>query len=262
MHKFAITFDNISVGYNKKNILESLTNGISYGKITTIIGPNGSGKSTLLKSFANLLKLRTGSIKIIDREISSMKQKDVARSIAVLLQQNNCPHDLTVEKLITVGRLPHKKWYEATNSSDKVVIEKAMHDVGIFSMKDKIICHLSGGERQRVWLAMALAQETDILLLDEPTTYLDISHQIDMLELVRKINKETGMTIVMVLHDLNQAFKYSDELIVLKNGKIVDKGNPRELANKSMLREIYNIDAEIIDVDGYPYVIPKKWRRE
>lgn len=261
MHDSAITFNDISVGYGKNNIINSLTDNIAIGKITTIIGPNGSGKSTLLKSFANLLKLRSGSIKLIDKEMSELNQKEIAKRIAVLLQQNNCPHDITVEKLISIGRMPHKRWYELSNCGDKKIVEKALRDVGIEYMKDKIICHLSGGERQRVWLAMALAQETDILLLDEPTTYLDIAHQIDMLELIKRINLNTGITIIMVLHDLNQAFKYSDELIILKDGKIMDKGKPKKLASVKMLKEIYNVDADIMDIDGAPYIIPKKWRR-
>lgn len=256
----AIKIDKLKLGYENKIIIDELSTCVEKGIITTIIGPNGAGKSTLLKSFGKLLKAKSGNVYLMSKNLSKLSQKEVAKHVAILLQHNVCPNDLTVEKLIHIGRIPHKKWYEATNSKDIDIVNQSMIDADIISMKDKKISQLSGGERQRVWLAMALAQETDILLLDEPTTYLDIAYQIDMLEIIKKINIRKGITIIMVLHDLNQAFKYSDELLLIKNGKIIDKGRPQNIVSIEMLRNIYNIDASIIEVDGSPYIIPRKWR--
>ncbi len=261
MDSNAINIDNLTLGYENRNIIEDTYANIKKGKITTIIGPNGAGKSTLLKSFGKLLKVKNGAINIFDKNLAYMTQKEVAKKIGILLQQNPCPHDFTVEKLIYIGRIPHKKWYEMTTKEDRLAVERAMQEANIYHMRDKNICTLSGGEKQRVWLAMALAQDTEILLLDEPTTYLDISYQLDMLEFVRDINRSKGLTIIMVLHDLNQAFKYSDEIIVIKNSKIAYQGIPKDLAKIEIIRDIYNIDADIIEIDGYPHIIAKKWRK-
>ncbi len=255
-----IDFQDLSVGYAEKNILERVSASIQRGKITSIIGPNGAGKSTLLKAFGKLLRCRSGHIRIMDQDLTAMSQRELARRVAILLQQNQCPADLSVEKLIHIGRQPHKKWYEWANPQDSAIVQDALEQVNLSHMKDKLICQLSGGERQRVWLAMALAQSTDILLLDEPTTYLDISFQLEILELIRKINAQSGMSIIMVLHDLNQAVKYSDELIILKAGKIVATGRPEELITVDLLRDIYHIDADILQLDGCPHIIPKHWR--
>ncbi|MDO5718621.1 MAG: ABC transporter ATP-binding protein [Tissierellia bacterium] len=257
----AISIEKLSLSYDNRRIIKDLDCIIKKNLITTIIGPNGAGKSTLLKSIARLLKKEKGDIFLMDKEIATINQKELAKQVAVLLQQNTCPVDITVEKLIYMGRLPHKKWYEMRNSDDEEIVYESMLQTGIVEMRNKRIYELSGGERQRVWLAMAIAQRTDILLLDEPTTYLDISFQIDILELVKDINRNTKITIIMVLHDLNHAFQYSDEILVIKEGKIVEYGKPQQIANKELLKNVYNIETEILDVDGKPYIIAKnKWR--
>lgn len=257
----AIDFKDLTVNYAEKKVLDQVSASIRRGGITSIIGPNGSGKSTLLKAFAKLLRHRGGQISILDRDLCTLSQRELAQRVAVLLQQNSCPADLSVEKLIYIGRQPHKKWYETANQHDRTIVQAALDQVNLSHLKDKLISQLSGGERQRVWLAMALAQSSDILLLDEPTTYLDISFQLEILELIRKINKRTGMSIIMVLHDLNQAITYSDELLILKDGKIVATGEPRQLISIDLLRKVYNIDADIIQLDGCPHIIPKQWRQ-
>ncbi|MDO5754984.1 MAG: ABC transporter ATP-binding protein [Tissierellia bacterium] len=257
----AIQIDRLCLSYDQRRIIDELNCCIKKNVITTIIGPNGAGKSTLLKSIARLLKKEKGDIYLMEEDISLISQKELAKQVAVLLQQNTCPHDITVEKLIYMGRLPHKKWYEIRNPDDDRIVEESMEQTGITHMREKRICELSGGERQRVWLAMAICQKTDVLLLDEPTTYLDISFQMDILELIRDINRKTGITIIMVLHDLNHAFQYSDEILVIKDGKIVESGDPLHIANKDLLRRVYNINADVIQVDERPYIIAKnKWR--
>ncbi|MDO5695811.1 MAG: ABC transporter ATP-binding protein [Eubacteriales bacterium] len=261
MNNAAINIRDLTLSYDEKNVIANLDCLIPKHRVTTIIGPNGAGKSTLLKSIARLLHKQSGDIYIMEKNAATISRKALARLVAVLLQQNTCPADITVEKLIYMGRMPHKKWFEMRNPEDETVVREAMHRTGITDMRDKRVLELSGGERQRVWMAMAIAQKTDILLLDEPTTYLDISFQMDILELVREINRKTNITIVMVLHDLNHAFRYSDEILVLKDGQIVRNGAPEEIVNRDLLREVYNIEAEIIDLDGKPYIIAKnKWR--
>lgn len=253
----ALEVSDVTIAYDEQITVDAVTASIQQGKITTIIGPNGAGKSTLLKAFARLLRVRSGKIAIMDEELSSLSQRELSQKIAMLLQQNLCPEDMTVERLLAMGRAPHKKWYEATNEQDIAVMRDAMALANIEGMAHKHMFQLSGGERQRVWLAMALAQQTEILLLDEPTTYLDIAYQIDMLECIQNINRTQKLTIVMVLHDLNQAFKYSDDILVLQAGKLIKRGEAKDIAQKDFLRSVYHIDAEILDVDGRPYMIAR-----
>lgn len=254
----AINFSDVLLGYDEKIIVDGVTAQIRKGCITTIIGPNGAGKSTLLKAFARLLRLRGGTIQVMDKDLVNLSQKDLARYVSMLLQQNVCPDDMTVERLVMMGRTPHQRWFESATEDDTIAVKEAMSLAHVEEMAHKHMFQLSGGERQRVWLAMALAQKTDILLLDEPTTYLDIAYQIDVLECIKDINETQKLTIVMVLHDLNQAFKYSDELLVMQDGKLVLQGGCRQIARREFLRSIYHIDAEILEIDGSPYVIARQ----
>lgn len=259
---FAISAQNLSLYYDKKKIINNFSVDVCTGKIISIIGPNGSGKSTLLKSFARLLKSSSGKILLFGKDICSLSKKDFACRISILLQHNIAPEDITVKRLILLGRSPHKKWYESIEKNNDKILNDVLEKTYLKELAEKKVCELSGGERQRVWLAMALAQQPDVLLLDEPTTYLDIGYQFELLELIYNLNKTTNISIVMVLHDLNQAAQYSDEVLVLKNGCLFKYGTPKEIFTEELITEIYNIKCKIIyeKETGLPIIIAKKNR--
>ena len=232
---------NINVGYENKKIINDLSLHIKKGEIVSIIGPNGSGKSTLLKSLSRLLKKECGEIFIMDKSMDLMKDNEIAKSLAILSQHNSSPNDISVKDLVYYGRIPHKKWYESKNKEDLEIVDWALENTGVKKYEDRAVSNLSGGERQRVWLSMALAQKTNILLLDEPTTYLDMCHQLELMELVKTINEKSNMTILMVLHDLNQAARYSHRVIIMKDGNIVADGKPEDVINKEIIHSVYNV---------------------
>lgn len=225
-------------------------------KVSSIIGPNGSGKSTFLKVLTSLLSQDKGVVAIDGVEISQMNSKVLARKMTMLSQTHNHDLDLTVNELVSYGRLPHRKWYEKLTGNDHDVIDWAISITHLDQLQHQSIKQLSGGERQRAWIAMALVQSPDILLLDEPTTYLDISHQLEIMELVRYLNHHVNMTVIMVLHDINQAAKYSDHLIVMQDGRIVNSGQPKEIINKTLFRDVFSIHASISEEDGFPSFTP------
>lgn len=232
---------NIKVGYENRTIIEDLSLQINEGEIISIIGPNGCGKSTLLKSLSKLLTRKEGEVFIVDEPIDLMKNNDVAKVLSMVSQQNTSPSDITVKELVYYGRIPHKKWFEPKNKEDEDIVNWSLEQTGVSQYSDRKLVHLSGGERQRVWLAMALAQKPKVLFLDEPTTYLDMCHQLELMELVQNINKKFEMTIVMVLHDLNQASRYSNRVIIMKDGKIVADGKPGEVIVKDIIHSVYNV---------------------
>lgn len=240
-----ICANHLQVGYEDNIIIEDLSLNIPKGKVVSIIGPNGCGKSTLLKTLCRMLKPIKGEIFLEDTPIRQLKSKVVAQKVALLAQHNSAPADMTVKQLVYYGRYPHKSWHQGRTKEDEEIVHWAMQSTGVVAYKERKVATLSGGERQRVWLAMALAQKPDILFLDEPTTYLDISHQLELMELVKEINEKLNMTIVMVLHELNQASRYSDYLYIMKKGKIVASGKPRDIINKDILQEVYQIECEI-----------------
>ncbi|WP_338559289.1 ABC transporter ATP-binding protein [Paraclostridium sordellii] len=240
-----ISCKNLKVGYEEKIIIENLSLNIKKGEVVSIIGPNGCGKSTLLKSLSRMIKPVSGDIYIQSENIKSLKNKAISQKVCLLSQHNDAPGDLTVEELVYFGRIPHKKWYESKSKSDEELVNWAIENTGLTRYKNTPISSLSGGERQRVYIAQALCQKPDVLLLDEPTTYLDISYQLELMELVREINERLNITIVMVLHELNQASKYSDRLIIMKSGEIVSDGCPKEIINKEIIKKVYNIDCDI-----------------
>ena len=256
----AISLKKLCLSYGEKMIVKDIDISIKEGDMVSIIGPNGSGKSTILKSIAKLLCPCCGNLYLKKECILEMTNKEVARKLAILLQHNTSPSDICVKDLIYYGRLPHKKWYKSKNAEDEKIVNWAIENTRLEGFKDKTISSLSGGERQRVWLAVALAQEPEVLLLDEPTTYLDIGYQLELLDLVKELNEKLGMTIIMVLHDLNQAAKYSDQLIVLNNGEIVDVGDPKKIITKDLLKKVYSVDSTIHydDLEGFPIIIPRK----
>ncbi|CEJ72858.1 iron compound ABC transporter ATP-binding protein FhuC [[Clostridium] sordellii] len=240
-----ISCKNLKVGYEEKIIIENLSLNIKKGEVVSIIGPNGCGKSTLLKSLSRMIKPVSGDIYIQSENIKSLKNKAISQKMCLLSQHNDAPGDLTVEELVYFGRIPHKKWYESKSKSDEELVNWAIENTGLTRYKNTPISSLSGGERQRAYIAQALCQKPDVLLLDEPTTYLDISYQLELMELVREINERLNITIVMVLHELNQASKYSDRLIIMKSGEIVSDGCPKEIINKEIIKKVYNIDCDI-----------------
>ena len=249
---------NVTFSYdNVTDRLKSVSSEIEIGKVTTIIGPNGCGKSTLLGVMSRNHDPRSGEVILDGKAISQYKPKEFARKLAVVHQQNEAPADMTVEKLTSFGRMPHKNIFSSQTDEDREAIERALAYTNLLSKRDKEIHALSGGERQRVWIAMTLAQETPMLFLDEPTTYLDIYYQLEILELVKELNEVHGLTIVMVLHDINQAIRYSDHIIVMKDGEIVTKGKPDDVVTESMIKAIYGVDVVVKqDEDIGLYMVP------
>lgn len=228
---------------------------IPKGKISIIIGANGCGKSTLLKTVARVNKPKRGDIFINNKNIKKVKEKNIAKEVAFLPQGPVCPSGLTVRELVAYGRFPHQKMIGGLNSYDKKVIDWAIKETGLSEFADRGIENLSGGQRQRAWIAMTLAQETEIIMLDEPTTYLDMSYQLEVLEVLERLNKEKNITIVIVLHELNNACRFADNIIGLKKGKIICQGKPIDVINKQTLKEIYGIDANLVKSDDGRYPI-------
>ena len=234
------------IGYDDKVIVKDFSLHVKKGDMLTIIGPNGSGKSTVLKAVGRLLKPMDGVVYLDGKLLQEMNNKEIAKEMACLSQHNSAPKDMTIRKIVSFGRNPHKNWFQGLNKEDEDIVTWAIEKTNLSHMENKNISDISGGERQRAWIAMALAQKPKVLLLDEPTTYLDINNQIEILELVKELNEKLNLTVVMVLHDLNQAAKYSSEVLVLKNGEIKAQGKPEEILDKSLIRSVYNVDMDIL----------------
>jgi iron complex transport system ATP-binding protein len=242
----SIKVENLSIAYEESVIVENLNVSVPKGKITTIIGPNGCGKSTILKTIGRIMKPKNGMIYINGEDIKNISTKEIAKKMAVLPQTPQSPNGLTVGELVSYGRYPHQRGLGSLTSEDKEVVAWALEATKISEFEHRPIDSLSGGQRQRVWIAMALAQETDLILLDEPTTYLDLSHQLEVLELLYDLNKKQGCTIVMVIHDLNLAARFADYIIAIRKGKIISEGTPEIVMTHSVLKKTFNIDAEIL----------------
>ena len=213
------------------------------GKVTTIIGPNGCGKSTLLGVMSRNNKPIDGQAMLENRDLVEYKPKEFAKKFAIVYQQNDIPQDLTVEKLVMYGRMPYSSLFQKKSAEDEEAVTWALACTNLLEKRDKDLSALSGGERQRVWIAMALAQKSEMLCLDEPTTYLDIYYQLELLELVKHLNEQYGLTIVMVLHDINQAIRYSDHIILMKSGNIVAEGAPRDVITKEVIKDVYGVNS-------------------
>ena len=237
--------DDLNIGYGEQLIVKNLSVEIPDQKITTIIGSNGCGKSTLLKAITRIISHQSGDVILDGKCISSENTKILAQKMAILPQSPESASGLTVGELVSYGRFPYQKGFGRLSKKDMEVIDWALQVTGTSDFKYRPVDALSGGQRQRVWIAMALAQETEIIFLDEPTTYLDMAHQLEVLELLQKLNKEQGRTIVMVLHDLNQAARFADYMIALKDGQIVKAGNCEEVMTPNVLRKVFHIDAQI-----------------
>ena len=247
--------ENLKVGFDGKVVLENLSITVGKGQIVSILGPNGSGKSTLLKALSRNLKPNQGSVYLDGKNLAKLKGKVIARKMAVLPQSPQAPKDLTVRDLVEYGRYPHQSWWQGRSGEDDQCVEWALKETSLMNMSDRIVSTLSGGERQRVWIAMALAQKPEILLLDEPTTYLDICHQLEIMELLADFNREHKITVAMVLHDINQAIRYSQDILVLEDGIIKYHGNPVEIMTHETIGEIFKVDADIEIRQGRPSVI-------
>lgn len=241
-----INAENLTISYEQKTIIKELNINIPKGKITTIIGPNGCGKSTLLKALGYLLKPKKGSIYLDGEDIQRLSTKEVAKKMAILPQSPQAPSGLTVGELVTYGRFPHQKGFGKLKKEDKEIINWALEVTKTLEFETTAVDNLSGGQRQRVWIAMALAQGTELILLDEPTTYLDLAYQLEVLELLYDLNKNQKKTIVMVLHDLNLASRFADYMVAIRSGKIISHGSPEEIMTPKMLKEVFNIDANIV----------------
>lgn len=253
-----LTGEALTLGYGDFRVADGLNVAIPDGKFTAIIGPNGCGKSTLLRTLSRLMKPLGGQVRLDGEAIQHFATKEVARRIGLLAQNASAPGDITVQELVARGRYPHQPLFTRWRDEDERAVQNAMDATGVSALADQSVDTLSGGQRQRAWIAMVLAQETSILLLDEPTTWLDISHQIDLLELLSALNREQGYTLAAVLHDLNQACRYANHLIALRDGKIIAEGAPSEIVDAALIEAIYGLRCMIIEdpVAGTPLVVP------
>lgn len=253
----AITIRKLVVERGGKTILHDMTASLPKGKITAIVGPNGCGKSTLLKAVNCMIPVSGGSIEVSGRDVRSFSRKALSREIAFLTQTHDLPQDVPVADLVAMGRFPYRKLLSPLTKDDQAAINRAIEAVGLQGYEKRAMQHLSGGEQQRAWLAVLLAQDAPILLLDEPTTYLDVRHQLRILKLLRDINENWGKTVVIVLHDMNQAYQYADEVVIMKEGSLVSTGKPHDVLTPAMLRHVFAIDAEIVRTkDGRPLIVP------
>jgi iron complex transport system ATP-binding protein len=249
----------LSLGYGATPIVEGLTVDVAPGAVTAIVGPNACGKSTLLRGLARLMSPAAGQVILDGSDITRLRTKDVAKRLGLLPQSSIAPEGITVADLVTRGRFPHQTMLRQFSRADQQAVADAMAATGVTAIAGRPVDQLSGGQRQRVWIAMVLAQQTPLILLDEPTTFLDIAHQIELLDLFADLNAEQGCTIVAVLHDLNHACRFADQIIAMKSGAIVAQGNPADVITATLVEEVYGLECQVIDdpETGTPLVIPR-----
>ncbi|MFO6454083.1 MULTISPECIES: ABC transporter ATP-binding protein [unclassified Aeromicrobium] len=248
----------LTAGYDGRSVLTDLDVAIPDGRFTALVGPNASGKSTLLRALARMLVPTSGEVLLDGRPIQEYGSKEVARILGLLPQTPVAPSGLGVADLVGRGRFPHQTWLRQWTREDERAVDAAMDRAGVADLRDRSIDELSGGQRQRVWIAMALAQQTSMLLLDEPTTYLDLSHQLEVLDLCRSLQRD-GSTVVAVLHDLNLAFRYADHLVVLSTGRIVAQGAPGDVVTAELVEEVFDVPCRLLPdpETGTPMIIPR-----
>ena len=251
----AMQVRNLSFSYGDHPVLDGLSLEIPAGRISVLMGANGCGKTTLFRVMTKGLRQQQGQVLLEDRDISGLRLREFSERVAIVHQNNTAPPDLTVEKLVSYGRTPYLSAFGGGGEQDREAVLWAMEETNVTKHRNRRVSALSGGQRQRVWIAMALAQKTDVLFLDEPTTYLDIRYQVQILRLIRQLNREYGITIVMVLHDINQAVEYSDVFVGMKDGRIEVCGNPYEVVTTRMLNQLYGIDLEIARRGGRKFVL-------
>ncbi|MBS4208490.1 ABC transporter ATP-binding protein [Bacillus sp. FJAT-50079] len=248
----------LTLSYGDQLIIDELNLTIPKGEITVFIGGNGCGKSTLLRSIARLLKPKGGSVLLAGEDIAKLPTKGVAKRLAILPQTAIAPEGLSVLQLVKQGRYPYQSWLKQWSNQDEMVVNRALAATGMETMKERLVDELSGGQRQRAWIAMTLAQDTEILLLDEPTTYLDMTHQIEILDLLFELNEREGRTIVMVLHDLNLACRYAHNIVAIRDRQVYAQGKPEDVINSTLVYDVFNMHCQIT-VDplfGTPLCIP------
>ncbi|KIL36111.1 ABC transporter [Cohnella kolymensis] len=255
---------NLGLSYGDCYVFEDLNLAIPKGKITVFIGSNGCGKSTLVRSISRLLKPQRGSVILDGADISGMKTKHLARKLSILPQGPAAPEGLTVLQLVKQGRYPYQSWLRQWSREDDAAVKKALLSTGMDSFVDRTVDSLSGGQRQRAWIAMTLAQETPVILLDEPTTYLDMAHQIEVLDLLYRLNAEEHRTIVMVLHDINLACRYADNVVAICSGKIEAQGRPEDIIEAKLIESVFSMECRIIPDPFYgtPLCIPLSKARD
>ncbi|MFG1937718.1 ABC transporter ATP-binding protein [Micromonospora tulbaghiae] len=246
------------VGYEGRTVLDGLDLDLPADTFTVIVGPNACGKSTLLRTMARLLTPRRGAVLLDGAAIRDLPTRDVARRLGVLPQSPLVPEGITVADLVGRGRQPYQRWWRQWSAEDGRAVDEAMRLADVSALADRAVDTLSGGQRQRVWIAMTLAQDTDALLLDEPTTFLDLAHQVEVLDLLHRLRAERGRTVVAVLHDLNQAARYAGHLIAMRDGAVVAAGKPREILTADLVRDVFGLDCVVVPcpVSGAPLVVP------
>lgn len=249
---------NLTLAYDNRRVVEDLTVELPAGKVTVIVGANACGKSTLLRGLARLLKPSAGTVLLDGKDIHSLSTRAVAKTLGLLPQTPVAPDGIAVADLVGRGRYPHQGWFRQWNTDDDAAVASALRLTDTLELSDRNVDELSGGQRQRVWIAMALAQQTDILLLDEPTTFLDVTHQIEVLDLITDLNRSAGTTVAIVLHDLNLAARYADHLIAMKDGRIVAEGAPLHVVTEKTVAEVFGLESRVIPdpVAGTPMVVP------
>ncbi|MFD7201083.1 ABC transporter ATP-binding protein [Streptomyces sp. NPDC059893] len=248
----------LTLAYEDRTVVHDLDLAVPDGRVTVIVGPNACGKSTTLRALGRLLRPRSGSVLLDGEALTRLPTKKIAQQIGLLPQTPVAPEAITVADLVARGRQPHQHWWQQWSDADERAVTEAMERTDVAALADRSVDELSGGQRQRVWIAMALAQETELLLLDEPTTYLDIAHQVEVLDLVRQLNHDKNRTVVLVLHDLNQAARYADHLVAMKSGRIVAEGPPAEVVTADLVREVFGLDCVVVPdpVTGSPLIVP------
>lgn len=242
-----ISTSKLTLGYGDFIVLKDINVTIPKNKVTILIGSNGCGKSTLLKTMARLLKPMSGRVTLGDMDIFQKPSKEIAKELAILTQSPDAPSDLTVFNLVKQGRYPYQSWFNQWSKEDENVVEYALEKTGLSEIRNKKLSELSGGQKQRVWIAMTVAQQTDIILLDEPTNHLDIKYKIEVLDLLKHLNQQENRTIVVVLHDINLACRYADHIIAIKAGKVYAEGAPKEIVTEKLINDVFDINAKIIE---------------
>ncbi|HVU14128.1 MAG TPA: ABC transporter ATP-binding protein [Phototrophicaceae bacterium] len=253
-----LSANRLTLAYENATIIDGLTVSIPDGQITALVGPNGCGKSTLLRGISRLLKPRAGNVVLESQDIWKLPTKELAKRLGILPQGPVAPEGLTVHELVAQGRYPHQGWLQQWSAEDERITAEALAITDMTPFADRPVDALSGGQRQRAWIAMTLAQDSDLILLDEPTTFLDLAYQIEVLDLLHDLNVERGKTMVMVLHDLNHACRYADHLIAVKAGQIAAQGKPEAVIDAALVRDVFGVECHVMPdpITGTPLIIP------